>query len=113
MCQLTFCRFTSPNLTKMFASISIISNTYISNHDGWGIYASGNVFKTEMNAQLTSDIGICINDVYTKPSPIITHVRMASYGAKVCQENSHPFETENFVLAHNLLKKHQKNILMS
>jgi predicted glutamine amidotransferase len=85
----------------MFASMSIISNTYQANHDGWGIFGGGEVFKTEMNAQMTSNIGEWVNKVHIKTSPMITHVRLASIGGKVCQENSHPFETTSFVLAHN------------
>lgn len=101
MCQLTFCRFQSLEQTKIFTTLSIISNTFISHHDGWGIYTGGRLFKTEMNAQLTSDIGTLVNDICKDKSPVISHVRLASIGSKVSNDNSHPFETENFVLAHN------------
>ena len=33
--------------------------------------------------------------------PIIAHVRAASVGTEVNKENAHPFETKDFILAHN------------
>ena len=62
MCQLTFCKFQTPIQTKIFTTLSIISNTFASHHDGWGIYGGETIFKTHMNAQSTSDIGKIIEE---------------------------------------------------
>jgi predicted glutamine amidotransferase len=101
MCQLTFCKINIPAQTEMFSILSLICNTFISHHDGWGIFGGGKIFKTHMNAQLTTDIGKIIEEYHVRTSPIISHVRLASFGTTISSDNSHPFETDNFVLAHN------------
>jgi len=101
MCQLTFATFKNPTYTRMYSTMSIIMNTYTLHHDGWGIFAGTEIFKTAMNAQNTSDIGEIVLRYHDKTFPIMSHVRDSSWGAKVCKENSHPFETENFILMHN------------
>ena len=101
MCQLTFCKFSTSAHTELYTTMSLISNTFVTHHDGWGIFGGGKVFKTYMNAQLTSDIGKLVHDYHVEKSPIISHVRLSSIGTKVATENSHPFETDNFILMHN------------
>lgn len=101
MCQLTFMHIPSDlKLTKILLSTQFLINSKSVHTDGWGIFQD-KVFKSELNASLTSNLGELINFYIKNDKPIIAHVRAASTGTKVKKENSHPFETKSFILAHN------------
>ena len=101
MCQLTFCSFESNELTRIFATLALITNARFTHHDGWGIFGGKEIFKTNLSADATSNIGDLVRRCHVKNAPMLCHVRLASVGAKVTEDNAHPFETKDFVLMHN------------
>jgi len=102
MCQLSFIHIPGDNdLEKTLLSVQFLINSRITHTDGWGYYTNNKLFKSKLNASLTSNLGDLINKDIIGDEPIIAHVRAASAGTKVKRENSHPFETKDFILAHN------------
>ena len=72
MCQLTFIHI--PNelkLTKVLLSTQFLINSKSIHTDGWGFFQD-KMFKSELNASLTSNLGELIN-YYIKDLKILTH----------------------------------------
>ena len=105
MCQLTFINTSNKDFNKIFLVNQYLVNTINTHQDGWGVFTEDSgVFKTEVEPWLTSNLGVLIKNKITSSKSIIAHVRLASYtNAKkeVSMRNSHPFETKDFILAHN------------
>jgi predicted glutamine amidotransferase len=80
-------------------------NTVNTHRDGWGFfYEDFGVFKTKLHPWQTSNLGRAVRDRITDIKPIIAHVRLASLchnKKEICDKNAHPFESKDFVLAHN------------
>ncbi|PNX51819.1 MAG: hypothetical protein BV456_01705 [Thermoplasmata archaeon M8B2D] len=105
MCQLTFIHTSDVELNKKLLINQYLVNTAVSHRDGWGFFTKPKgLFKTMYHPWETSNIGTIIKDRVKFSEPIIAHVRLATATNKVkevCNENSHPFETKDFVVAHN------------
>ena len=102
MCQLSFIHIPGDNnLEKTMLSVQFLVNSRITHVDGWGFYTNGKLFKSKLNASLTSNLGDLINNFIIGDEPIIAHVRAATSGTVIQRENSHPFETKDLILAHN------------
>lgn len=75
------------------------------NKDGTGLLTFTNntysVWKTERAAKSMLDLGQVINHHVTNDFPVLAHVRSASSGMPVTEENAHPFSGARFVLFHN------------
>lgn len=73
------------------------------NRDGWGVGWYDNSIKANIKKEgcstIESEIYDCLSEkVYSHL--IIEHVRLATTG-KICKANSHPFEFNNWIFAHN------------
>jgi predicted glutamine amidotransferase len=105
MCQLIFVNTGNLILNKLAITTQLITDAKDSHKDGWGFYTpTGGLRKTQLAASLTTNVGVLIDENVKTSEPIIGHVRNAStsYGYKsVTPENSHPFQTDKLVLAHN------------
>lgn len=118
MCQLTLLNFhedfdlNDPEIKKQFYDLMyFISVVNAREHpDGHGLYVfdskSGKdiIIKTKENGILGTVVEELEKKKLTLSSPILFHVRKASAVYKketLLDENAHPFEGENFILAHN------------
>lgn len=105
MCQLTFINTNNKELNKKLLLNQYLVNTVVSHRDGWGFFnKEKGLFKTKFHPWETTNIGEIISERIKNSEPILAHVRLATATNKVkevCDENSHPFETKDFVVAHN------------
>jgi hypothetical protein len=105
MCQLTFINTNDKDFNKSVLVNQYLVNTVNTHKDGWGFFTpESEVFKTHLDPWFTKDLGRVISDRIRTNDPIIGHVRLATITnkeKKVCKENSHPFMTKDFVVAHN------------
>lgn len=105
MCQLTFVNTNNKDFNVTFLVNQYLINTINTHRDGWGFFnEESGVFKTSLHPWQTSNLGSAVGGRIRNSYPIIGHVRLASicHDKKiVCQENAHPFESKDFILAHN------------
>jgi len=100
MCQLTFVKTSLPKITRSFLIGQAFANTTIDFKDGFGFFDGKKVWKTE------NDPWSFYNwtSFLSESDQAILHVRKAAtkYGKNISDSaGSHPFESENFILAHN------------
>ena len=104
MCQLTLVNLGNKELNKLYLTTQLLLNTTYTNKDGFGIFSPGSpIYKTEKDPH-SIVYGHKINQIIKNDSPVIAHVRFATYtnNVKVVDvDQSHPFESNNFILAHN------------
>lgn len=100
MCELTYCNLGNPQLNStMLYFLSLIGSE--KHDDGFGfIRNNGKVWKTELAAKDTNNIGEILSAGITDNSPVPFHIRSATFGS-VSKENSHPFTGKHFILMHN------------
>ena len=105
MCQLTFVNTNDKEFNKRMLVNQFLVNTVVRHKDGWGFFTEkSGVFKTRLEPWNTSDIGEVIKDSIENNEPILAHVRLATYTnleKEISDEKAHPFETANFIVAHN------------
>lgn len=106
MCQLTYANFNTAFENYLFITMQLIENSKNTNKDGYGFFSlNGKKYNSEHCPSLVTNFSEQVLKVIDgTPSPILAHVRLATItnGQKiVCKENSHPFEGERFVFAHN------------
>ena len=107
MCQLTFVNLQDPLLNKMHLTTQFIVNTEKTHRDGFGFFTDTTphgLFKSANTPTLVSNLGEVISYHVKNTNPIMGHVRLATTtnGVKsVDKTKSHPFESKDFVLAHN------------
>lgn len=103
MCQLSLIS-AGEQLNRLLLTVMLQTNTP-GNRDGTGFLAVRDqeleVWKTEKSADTVSDLGLIIRKKIQGDSPVMAHVRSASPGMPVTEDNAHPFMGERFVLAHN------------
>jgi predicted glutamine amidotransferase len=105
MCELTFINTTNKEFNKLFLLNSLVTNS--GHHtDGAGFFIpKEGVMKTHITGRYITNLGKLINDYITTSEPIIGHVRLASTIAgktkTVTDDQAHPFESENYIFAHN------------
>ena len=117
MCQLTLVNTGSELINKIFLS-TLLQLDSLNNSDGTGFLSiiPGKktnkyiLYKTELAADRIEELGWEIRANISSNLPIMGHVRAASKGIEVKRENSHPFDGERFILAHNgrLYKKDEE-----
>lgn len=101
MCQLIFCNLRHQGM-NLVALHLLATKASVVNNDGFGIYSpSSGILKTELAAHRINNLGVFMRACVTTAEPVISHVRWASPGIPVTSDNSHPFQSERFVLAHN------------
>jgi len=105
MCQLTFINSNDKELNKSILINQFLVNTVTSHRDGYGFFhKETGLFKTGLHPWETSNLGELISDRIKNSEPILAHVRLATVTnnvKEISNENSHPFETKDFVVAHN------------
>lgn len=108
MCQLTFVNIpNNKNLSKLILMNQLLFNSTSLNKDGYGIFQEeGRLFKSEKTPNDIVNLGEVINGAILNTKPILGHVRQATIqtGKKekeINKDNSHPFEYQHLILAHN------------
>ena len=101
MCQLTYSNLHDPYLNSLM--VYFLSTIGSEKHDdGCGIICSDNtIWKTEKPANKISNLGTILDQVIRDNKPVPFHIRMATYGIEITQENAHPFDGKHFILMHN------------
>lgn len=104
MCQLTLSNIPGYNRIFLMNQIYINTSEVAKNRDGWGIFSKNSgVFRCEKQPHLITDVGKYINKL-DEEFPCMLHVRHATFTNSVKYlsiENTHPFITEDFIVAHN------------
>lgn len=104
MCQLVVANTTRPSLNRIMV-VSMLQESSLGNTDGTGILSanggSPTVWKTKLAAKSISNLGDSVRKLVTTGKPVFAHVRSASKGIAVTDENAHPFKGNRFSLAHN------------
>lgn len=112
MCQLTLVNTRNAILNGLFLTPLLMENS-VGNSDGTGFLTVGEsnytLYKVKDAARDLAELGLDIRDSLSD-YPILAHVRAASKGIVVTNENAHPFDGKRFVLAHNgrLYKKDEQ-----
>lgn len=105
MCQLTFTNLNCTEFNKLYLMTQALTNTTRTHKDGFGFFTpERGIWKTHNAPTLLLNLGEIINREVVSPSPIISHVRLASTTngkREISKENSHPFQTKNLILVHN------------
>jgi hypothetical protein len=104
MCQLTLLNLRDEALNRIFLPPLLQLNS-IGNEDGTGFLTMDNnsmsLYKSKESASDLEELGLDVRERVTSDYPIIAHVRAASKGIVVKEENAHPFQGSRFTLAHN------------
>lgn len=104
MCQLTFTNINHLKLCRDYLSIQSTINSFLDHQDGFGFFTKdGGLIKSKNTFSMTIGAGEMVEES-VKSFPILSHVRKATFtngNREICAENSHPFETEKLILAHN------------
>jgi|SRR3972149_1984594 len=106
MCQLNLIHIEHERyeaFNRIILASQLITNSRKMNKDGYGIYSGGKLFKFHLSPELTSNLGEIVQD-YVLDKTVLSHVRQATFtnGKKEIKvDNTHPFETKDFILAHN------------
>lgn len=101
MCQLTMINLPY-RVAKLALFNQLLINTISTHQDGFGYYQKDNsIYKWKEKPADVHDLDDVIINTITNNNPIIAHVRLATSKLSVAIENSHPFETDKLVLAHN------------
>lgn len=102
MCQLTFVNTNNVHLNRLFSLIQPRVNSETINKDGFGLFTEATgIVKTIHAASSLVNGGEVVRNSIIDDRPIILHARAASKGIAVETKNVHPFESKNFILAHN------------
>jgi len=92
MCNVHFIVSNGINEKHKVVLKRMLEKAYIFNSHGWGIWNDGKSIKGLKT--------IKYKNKHLKGKTIIAHNRFATHGSKTL-DNTHPFETKSFVLAHN------------
>lgn len=112
MCQLTLVNLRNKELNRIFLPTLLQLNSQ-GNQDGTGFLCVNEddieLYKSKDAADDLPDLGLDIRERVLSNYPVIGHVRAASKGIVVTEENAHPFQGKRFTLAHNgrLYKKEE------
>ncbi len=101
MCQLIFVNAGATDLNRMLSFQLSKFDSEFTNRDGFGIFTKGGIWKSVTEPAKIPNVGIILREKIKNPGPVLLHVRAASKGIAVEEKNVHPFESKDFVLAHN------------
>lgn len=101
MCQLTYCNLHDAYLnTLMIYFLSTIGS--VRHDDGCGVICSDNkIWKSKHQAKNLTNLGEILYESVQDNKPVPFHIRMATHGIAVNDENAHPFTGKHFILMHN------------
>ncbi len=104
MCQLTLIH-SEPTLVRLLSGLLLLENS-VKNPDGWGFYTKKTgIVKSEKQALYDTELQNKIEGI--TDNIFLGHVRLSSYyykqnvNLKCNPKDSHPFEQDNLILAHN------------
>lgn len=104
MCRLCLVNAGSSILNKIILP-TLLQISSQGNQDGTGFLVvdedSTTLYKSKEAADELADLGLDIMEKVTSNRPVMGHVRAASKGIVVTEENAHPFKGTRFTLAHN------------
>lgn len=106
MCQICIVNLGDKLLNQMYL-LPLLQLDSMSNGDGTGFLAvdddgkSNLLYKTKMAAHSIEELGLDIRENITSNRLVLAHVRAASKGIVVKDENAHPFRGDRFSLVHN------------
>lgn len=105
MCQLTFSNLNDKVLNRLYITTQLLINTNGVNHkDGFGIFHNWKIKRNVLPPSSVSYFGRLIREAITEDYPVLAHVRHATYTNRkkeVILKHTHPFQSKNYVLAHN------------
>jgi hypothetical protein len=104
MCQLSLASLKNNKLNLSFVISQMQVNSALDHNDGTGIFGSEGLFKTKNSAKSLVQSVPQIREKIKNNRPVCGHVRKASFSLTnklVDDEHAHPFESDNFILAHN------------
>ncbi len=101
MCEISYVNLHSPELNRLM--VYLLTGIGSTRHDdGTGIMCSTNeIWKTKIAAKIITNYGECLFRDIKDDKPIPAHIRMATWGIEVNDENAHPFSSDNYLLMHN------------
>jgi predicted glutamine amidotransferase len=101
MCEISYVNIHSPELNRLM--VYLLTGIGSSKHDdGTGIMCSNNaIWKTKLEAKIITNYGACLFRDIKDDLPIPAHIRKATWGIEVTDENAHPFASNNYILMHN------------
>lgn len=102
MCQITFSNLHNPKLNSIMVYFLGFVGSKEKHDDGCGFICKDNtIFKTKISAHRVTNIGAILSRKITTNDPIPYHIRQATQGIEVNDENAHPFTGKHFILLHN------------
>lgn len=108
MCQLNFINLNDEGLNKMYLWLQAYFNSFDDHKDGFGYFTKDyGIYRFMVPPSRCTNAGELISVNFSGNNPVISHVRKASISTRIPRdknlvlENVHPFQTANFVLAHN------------
>jgi len=102
MCQLIFINSNDKDINTALLISQLLIDTETSHKDGFGVFLNEkDLQKTKETPHYFEDLGISLKNCINTNKPILAHVRLASSGQEISNIKSHPFESPNFILAHN------------
>lgn len=106
MCQLSVINLNKKSLNSLTTTLQLLGNSSTSNKDGYGIFTKDFFYKTELSPGRDLSLGKLAYELRPEDDNglLLGHVRLATFSngsKKICEENSHPFITKRFLLAHN------------
>ncbi len=101
MCQLTYCNLHDAYYNSLMGYLL----AYIGSErhdDGCGIICSDNkIWKSKFAARKVVNLGEIFYEKFADEKPVPLHIRKATYGIEVNDENAHPFRGKHYLLMHN------------
>lgn len=102
MCQLTYANLKNKTYNKSIAYLLGFLGSKEKHDDGCGLILSDNkIWKTKLACHNITNLGELLNEMIIDNSPVPFHIRQATYGIEVNDENAHPFRGKHFILMHN------------
>jgi len=105
MCQLSYISFNNKAMNSVYLLNQIRINASAGHRDGCGFFVpETGIWKTDLPADIISNLGRIIRGNISGKSPIISHVRRATFTNNVKTKSidkSHPFQTDKLIFAHN------------
>lgn len=101
MCEISYVNLHFPELNRLM--VYLLTGIGSTKHDdGTGIICSTNkIWKTKLQANIIVNYGDCLYTNIEDDKPIPAHIRKATWGIEITDENAHPFTSENYILMHN------------
>lgn len=108
MCQLIFANTNQIQVNKLYLTVQQIIDSSLRHKDGTGIFFEGSekkkkfhIVKSEIPASENPNYAKEFTKLITTNTPVIAHVRLATYSQLIDNDHAHPFMNKDIALAHN------------